>query len=65
MAEIQLTDAIRLLNGRQNIYAYEFSGRRYDTGDRMGYLEAIIDVALEQDDLRGELLEYMKGVVGR
>lgn len=63
--EIQLTDAIRLLNGRQNIYAYEFSGRRYDTGDRMGYLEAIIDVALEQDDLREELLEYMRGVVGR
>ena len=61
--EIQLTDAIRLLNGRQNIYAYEFSGRRYDTGDRMGYLEAIIDVALEQDELRGELLEYMRGVV--
>jgi len=63
--EIQLTDAIRLLNGRQNIYAYEFSGRRYDTGDRMGYLEAIIDVALEQDDLREELMEYMRGVVGR
>lgn len=61
--EIQLTDAIRLLNGRQNIYAYEFSGRRYDTGDRMGYLEAIIDVALEQDGLREELLEYMRGVV--
>ncbi|HIJ07200.1 MAG: UDP-glucose pyrophosphorylase [Methanomicrobiales archaeon 53_19] len=61
--EIQLTDAIRLLNGRQNIYAYEFSGRRYDTGDRMGYLEAIIDVALEQDDLREELMEYMRGVV--
>ncbi len=61
--EIQLTDAIRLLNGRQNIYAYEFSGRRYDTGDRMGYLEAIIDVALEQDDLREGLLKYMRGVV--
>jgi len=61
--EIQLTDAIRLLNGRQNIYAYEFSGRRYDTGDRMGYLEAIIDVALEQEDLREGLLEYMRGVV--
>ncbi len=63
--EIQLTDAIRLLNERQNIYAYEFSGRRYDTGDRMGYLEAIIDMALEQDDLREDLMAYMKGVVGR
>ncbi|MCP1663235.1 MAG: UTP--glucose-1-phosphate uridylyltransferase [Methanocalculus sp. MSAO_Arc1] len=63
--EIQLTDAIRLLNARQNIYAYEFSGRRYDTGDRMGYLEAILDVALEQDDLRGDLVAYMKGIVER
>jgi UTP--glucose-1-phosphate uridylyltransferase len=63
--EIQLTDAIRLLNERQNIYAYEFSGRRYDTGDRMGYIEAIIDFALEQNELRQDLVMYMKEVVER
>ena len=63
--EIQLTDAIRLLNGRQKIYAYEFSGRRYDTGNRMGYLEAIIDVALEQDDVRDDFVAYLQQKVRR
>lgn len=63
--EIQLTDGIRRLNERQNIYAYKFVGRRYDTGDRMGYIEAIIDSALDQGELRGDLMAYMKQVVER
>ncbi len=63
--EIQLTDAIRLLNARQKIYAYQFTGRRYDTGDRMGYIEAIIESALEQEDLRNKLMAYLGQVTKR
>ena len=63
--EIQLTDGIRRLNEQQNIYAYKFVGRRYDTGDRMGYIEAIIDFALDQGDLRDDLIAYMRQVVER
>lgn len=61
--EIQLTDAIQLLNGSQNIFAYQFSGRRYDTGDQMGYIEAIIDFALDKDYFRDDLLAYMQHVI--
>ena len=38
--EIQLTDALRILSKKQNMYAYEFEGQRYDVGDRMGFLKA-------------------------
>ena len=61
--EIQLTDGIRLLKDCQNVYAYTFHGRRYDTGDRMGYIEAIIDFALEHEDLQDDVLAYMRKVV--
>ena len=60
--EIQLTDGIRLLNSHQNIYGYTFNGRRYDTGDRIGYIEAIIDFALEHDDLRDDVMAYLTKV---
>lgn len=57
--EIQLTDAIRALLDHRPVYAYEFEGRRYDVGDRMGYLEATIDYALKREDLAEPLLNYM------
>jgi len=63
--EVQLTDAIRMLMGRQPVYAYKFKGRRYDTGSAIGYLEAIIDAALEKDGLRDDLLRYMGDVMRR
>lgn len=63
--EIQLTDGIRSLKNSQNVYAYEFRGRRYDTGDRMGYIEAIIDFALDQDELQDNLKAYMRQVLER
>ncbi|WP_088104352.1 UTP--glucose-1-phosphate uridylyltransferase GalU [Halalkalibacter urbisdiaboli] len=58
--EIQLTDAIRKLNQQQSVVAYEFSGKRYDVGDKLGYLKATIDFALEREELRNELFSYMK-----
>ncbi len=63
--EIQLTDGIRLLNSHQNIYGYTFNGRRYDTGDRAGYIEAIIDFALEREGLRDDVMAYLTKVMQR
>ena len=50
--EIQLTDAIKLLTERAEVLAYEFNGRRFDIGNRFGYIRAIIDFALGDDELK-------------
>ncbi|MFA6627712.1 MAG: UTP--glucose-1-phosphate uridylyltransferase GalU [Bacilli bacterium] len=52
--EIQLTDAIQGLLAYEEVYAYEFQGKRYDVGSKIGYLEAIIDFSLKRDDLKDE-----------
>ena len=62
--EIQLTDALKVLAKEQNMYAYDFVGRRYDVGDKEGYLEATVEYALRRSDLRGKFLEYLKEVIG-
>ncbi|WLR50631.1 UTP--glucose-1-phosphate uridylyltransferase GalU [Bacillus tianshenii] len=61
--EIQLTDAIKLLNQQQAVIAYHFSGKRYDVGDKFGFLRATLDFALEREDLQSELMNYMKGLL--
>lgn len=61
--EIQLTDALQKLNEVQAILAYEFEGKRYDVGDKLGFMKASIDVALQYEDLRTELISYMKKIV--
>jgi UTP--glucose-1-phosphate uridylyltransferase len=61
--EIQLTDALKDLARLEPMYAYSFSGRRYDVGDRLGFLEATIDFALRRADLRGDLLKYLNKVL--
>ena len=61
--EIQLTDALSKLNRRQAIYGHQFSGRRYDVGDRLGYLKAIVELALERDDLKDRFREYLKSII--
>ena len=63
--EIQLTDAIRTLAIEQHsVYAYNFEGRRYDVGDKQGYLEATIEFALKRPDLRDNFLQYLIKTVG-
>jgi len=63
--EIQLTDAIRTLAlDKQSVYAYNFDGRRYDVGDKQGYLEATIEFALKRSDLRDNFLQYLLKTVG-
>jgi UTP--glucose-1-phosphate uridylyltransferase len=63
--EVQLTDGIRLLGESQKIYAYAFTGRRYDTGDLAGYVEAIMEFALKNPEIRDSLLDHMKTLLKR
>lgn len=57
--EIQLTDALRELCKVQPMYGYEFSGQRYDIGDKMGFLMATVEFALEREDLASSFREYL------
>lgn len=50
--EIQLTDALKKLSLQEAIYAYDFEGRRYDVGDKLGFLEATIEFALRKDEIK-------------
>lgn len=61
--EIQLTDALKVLARQQDMYAYDFIGRRYDVGDKQGYLEAQVEYALRRTDLAGKFREYLKTIV--
>ena len=61
--EIQLTDALKVLAIREKMYAYDFIGKRYDVGNRMGFLEATVETALRREDLREEFLKYLRSVV--
>jgi UTP--glucose-1-phosphate uridylyltransferase len=61
--EIQLTDAIRMLKEEEEVYGYAFKGKRYDAGDKVGYIKAIVDFALKRDDLRGEIERYLQEIV--
>lgn len=57
--EIQLTDALKELTQSQAMYAYNFKGRRYDVGDKQGFLEATVEFALRREDLREEFLKFL------
>ena len=58
--EIQLTDALKVLANEQAMYAYDFVGRRYDVGDKQGYLEATVEYALRRPELREKSLRYLQ-----
>lgn len=57
--EIQLTDALKTLMGEEAMYAYTFEGRRYDVGDKLGFLQATVEYALKREDLRKPFIEYL------
>lgn len=58
--EIQLTDALKTLIAKQDMYAYVFEGRRYDVGDKLGFLEATVEFALKRDDLKVQFMKYLQ-----
>ena len=63
--EIQLTDALQELAQKEAMHAYIFEGRRYDVGDKQGFLEATVEYALRREGLREGFLEYLVGLLGR
>ncbi|WML59298.1 UTP--glucose-1-phosphate uridylyltransferase GalU [Neobacillus sp. PS2-9] len=63
--EIQLTDAIEVLNQNEAVYAYHFEGIRYDVGEKIGFIQTNIEYALERKELRGRLLEYLSSVLDK
>ncbi len=60
--EIQLTDALRRLRARRPIYAVKFTGQHFDTGEKLGFLKATVDMALARPDLGDAFREYLRGV---
>ncbi|NFE95404.1 UTP--glucose-1-phosphate uridylyltransferase GalU [Clostridium botulinum] len=60
--EIQLTDALLQLVEQEAMYAYNFEGKRYDVGDKLGFLQATVEYALRKSNLNEEFTEYLKGV---
>lgn len=60
--EIQLTDAINRVNKTQAVLAHHFTGERYDLGDKFGFIKATIDFALQRDDLRDAVQDYMNSL---
>lgn len=62
--EIQLTDALQTLATKEAIYAYNFEGRRYDVGDKLGFLEATVDFALKRSELRDDFLSFLRSKTG-
>jgi len=61
--EIQLTDALKDMMQHETMYAYDFIGRRYDVGNKMGFLQATVEFALDRDDLRDEFSSWLKQIV--
>ena len=57
--EIQLTDALLELIKEEAMYAYNFEGKRYDVGDKLGFLQATIEFALKKEELRDDFIKYL------
>jgi UTP--glucose-1-phosphate uridylyltransferase len=63
--EIQLTDGIARLMQREPVYAFEFEGKRYDCGSKLGYLQATVEFGLKHPDLGTGFAEYLKGMAAK
>ena len=60
--EIQLTDGIRLLMAQKSVYAFEFEGKRYDAGDKLGYLQATVEYGLDRNDIGAAFRDYLRSL---
>lgn len=61
--EVQLTDALRAMAHREKVYAYAFEGKRYDIGNKLGYLQATVEFALRREDLNRPFKAYLKEIM--
>jgi len=60
--EIQLTDAIQMLLSQQSIFAYQFEGKRYDCGDKLGFMKANIEFSKRHPEIGKEFIEFLKSI---
>ncbi|MHA6261276.1 UTP--glucose-1-phosphate uridylyltransferase GalU [Sporosarcina sp. CAU 1771] len=58
--EIQLTDAIQQLNQIQRVFAYDFEGKRYDVGEKLGFITTTIEFALQNEEVKEQLMAFME-----
>lgn len=63
--EIEITSALLELAKKEGVYAKKFTGKRYDIGSKLGFLQATIDVSLSHPEIRNELLKYLDEVIIR
>ena len=63
--EVQLTDALKVMAARESVYAYNFTGKRYDVGDKLGFLKATVEYALRREDLSEGFTAYLKDIVSK
>lgn len=61
--EIQLTDAIQMLNEEQQVYAYDFEGKRYDVGEIMGFVKTTVEFALKDERIKDEFKTYLNEII--
>ncbi len=61
--EVYLPTAIELMCKDLSVYAYEFEGKRYDIGDKLGYVKANIEYGLRNDEISDGLKSYLKGII--
>jgi UTP--glucose-1-phosphate uridylyltransferase len=63
--EMQLTEAIRVLLNERDVYVHVIERSRYEAGDKIGYIKAVIDFVLERPDLRGGIERYLEGNISK
>ena len=63
--EIQLTDAIAALLSEQRVLSYNFEGRRFDCGSKLGYLKAQVEFALKHEEVGADFREYLLELAAR
>jgi len=61
--EIQLTDAIQKLNEIQRVFAYDFEGKRYDVGEKLGFIQTTIEFALQHEEIKHDLLRFLEQTI--
>lgn len=63
--EIQLTDAIQKLNEIQRVFAYDFEGKRYDVGEKLGFITTTLEFAMQDKELRDQLVPFMEELLNK
>lgn len=63
--EIQLTDAIQKLNEIQRVFAYDFEGKRYDVGEKLGFIQTTLEFAMQDSELKDSLIPFMQDLLAK